>query len=354
MHFNALNEINVFKELMPKLIQYKPFSYLINTKIYNNLYLKHIRKEVAVSEREGIFVNIETTNACNADCLMCPHSKMKRATGTIKEEVFKKIVDSAVESGINIRQFVLSGFGEPFADKNIFERIAYVKSKGPYFVKLFSNASLLDEIRIEKVFESGLDEIVVSFNGITKEIYEQVMKLPYEKSLQNVLALIDMKCIRLRSSSSGETANMSKQMNAGSQKPRIVLSCVRLEKNKEEVRKFNEFWKGKADEILKPIPENWSGSMDQKSPWKYSKKGRMWPCRGMWDSLDFVWDGQVILCCRDYDGVVIIGDINKSSVKEIMQKKREMGIKQLEKGDYSDAKICCNCDTMGKNAVSYW
>ncbi|MEI7905469.1 MAG: radical SAM/SPASM domain-containing protein [Candidatus Firestonebacteria bacterium] len=331
---------------MSKLISHKPFSCFVNTGLYNNFYAKRIRKEIAKIEAGGIYINIETTNACNADCLMCPHSKMKRAVGTMKEEVFKKIVDSVVESGIEVKEFVLSGFGEPFADKNILERIAYVKSKGPFFVKLFSNASLLDKNRVHKVFESGLDEIVISFNGITKEIYEQVMKLPYEKSLENTLLLIKERKRRFESGREGSLAQVLK--------PKIVLSCVRLEKNKDEVRKFNEYWKGKADEILKPIPENWSGNMDQKSPWKYDFKKKMWPCRGMWDSLDFTWDGRVILCCRDYDGAVIIGDISKSSVKEILQKKRELGVKQLEKGDYSDAKICFNCDTMGKNAISYW
>ena len=326
---------------MTKLIAHKPFSLLVNTGVYRKLYARRIRKEISKIEAGGIYINIETTNACNADCRMCPHSKMKREPGNMNEDIFRGIVDSAVESGLHIREFILSGFGEPLADRNIFDRIAYVKSKGPYYVKIFSNASLLTPEKTEKLLVSGLDEIVISFNGITKEVYESVMKLPFEKSMENVLALLEAR--KLRTESGGQTKP----------RPRIVLSCVRLADNKAEVAKFNAFWKGKADAVLKPIPENWSGSMEQDSPWKYDIEGRLWPCRGMWDTLDFTWDGKTILCCRDYDGRVIIGDIKNEAVKEILARKRAMGIRQLEHGDFSDAKICKSCDTMNKNNINW-
>ncbi len=333
---------------MPKLITHKPFSCLVNTPVYRKLYSRKIRKETAKIEAGGIYINIETTNACNADCLMCPHSKMKRAPGNMNEDIFRLIVDSAAESGVHIREFVLSGFGEPLADKNIFDRIAYVKSKGPFYVKIFSNASLLTQEKTEKLLASGLDEIVISFNGITKEVYESIMKLPFERSMENVLALLEAR--RRRTEDRGQRTEDGRRTTPN---PKIVLSCVRLADNKAEVVKFNAFWKGKADAVLKPIPENWSGSMEQDSPWKYDIKGRLWPCRGMWDTLDFTWDGKTILCCRDYDGRVIIGDIKKEAVKDILARKRAMGIRQLEHGDFSDAKICKSCDTMNKNNINW-
>ncbi len=340
---------------MTKLIAHRPFSYLVNTSVYRKLYARRIHKEIAKIEAGGIYVNIETTNACNADCLMCPHSKMKRSPGIMKEEIFRSIVDSAAESGLRIREFVLSGFGEPFADKNILDRIAYVKARGPYYVKIFSNASLLTTEKTEKLLTSGLDEIVISFNGITKEVYESVMKLPFEKSLQNVLALLAARSRKWEGGGQGTKVRGRKTEDRGQakQKPKIVLSCVRLADNKAEVAKFNAFWKGKADAVLKPIPENWSGSMEQDSPWKYDIKGRLWPCRGMWDTLDFTWDGKTILCCRDYDGRVIIGDIKNEAVKDILARKRAMGTRQLEHGDFSDAKICKSCDTMNKNNINW-
>lgn len=58
-----------------------------------------------------IFINIETTNACNADCIMCPHTIMKREIGIMNDKIFIGIIESAIESGIEIKEFILSGFG---------------------------------------------------------------------------------------------------------------------------------------------------------------------------------------------------------------------------------------------------
>lgn len=319
-----------------KSFAYKPFSFIVNTRPYNLIYKKHIEKSINKIENSSVFINIETTNLCNADCIMCPHSIMKRKTGTMDYEIFKSIVDNAIEYGVGIREFVLSGFGEPFMDKLIFDRIRYIKSKGNYYTKLFTNASLLDKEKAVKIINSGLDEIVISFNGITRDIYERVMKkIDYKVCFDNIMNFIEVK----------------KQKN--NSKPKIVLSCIRLADNKHEVRKVRKFWNGKVDQILKPIPENWSGSIEQNSPWKHNFKKKMWPCRGMWDTLDFLWDGRVSLCCRDYDANVIIGDISKSSVVDILKNKRESGYKHLN-GDYSISKICYKCDTVVNNAISWW
>jgi radical SAM protein with 4Fe4S-binding SPASM domain len=131
------------------------------------------------------------------------------------------------------------------------------------------------------------------------------------------------------------------------------LSCVKLTDNKKEVKKIKKFWNKKIDQILKPVPENWSGNISTNSPWKYKFKQKMWPCRGMWDTLDFLWDGRVSLCCRDYDGRIIIGDINKQPASDILKHKRNLGYKHLEE-NYTLTPICYKCDTIVKNAVSWW
>lgn len=320
---------------MGKIITYKPFSFIVNTEPYNLIYKKHIEGQIEKLENSPVFINIETTNVCNADCIMCPHSIMKRKIGIMEHDIFKSIIDNVIKE-IKIREFVLSGFGEPLTDKFIFDRVRYIKSKGDYYTKLFTNAYFLGKERVSEVIDSGLDEIVISFNGITEDVYERVMrKLDYKECLNNVMNFIKEK--------------KRNRIN----KPKIVISCIRLNDNKKEVKKVKKFWSGMVDQILKPIPENWSGSISQNSPWKYNFKKKMWPCRGMWDTLDFLCDGRVSLCCRDYDGKVIIGDITRSSIEDILKNKRKSGYMHL-KGDYSLSPICFKCDTIVKNAVSWW
>ena len=37
-------------------------------------------------------IYIETTNICNAKCIMCPHVKMKRPQGFMSQQMFKKAI----------------------------------------------------------------------------------------------------------------------------------------------------------------------------------------------------------------------------------------------------------------------
>src|SRR3989338_4370509 len=76
--------------------------------------------------------------------------------------IFKKVVDECVSNGIN--KFNLNFYNEPFLDPMIFERIEYLKLKGVR-VQLFSNGSVLDDDKIDKIIKSGLNDIKFSVDG---------------------------------------------------------------------------------------------------------------------------------------------------------------------------------------------
>jgi len=58
-------------------------------------------------------------------------------------------------------------------------------------VQLFSNGSVMDSEKIEKILKSGLDEIIFSIDAAKKETYELIRRgLIFEKIVNNVLNLI--------------------------------------------------------------------------------------------------------------------------------------------------------------------
>ena len=186
------------------------------------------------------------------------------------------------------------------------------------------------------IINSNVNEIVISFNAVNKQSYEQIMKkLNYSFVLSNILNFIKMK--RLKKS----------------HLPKIVISCMRLNANAQELHLVRKFWEQLADYTLKPIPENWSGAIKQESPVKIVLNNNLWPCRGLWTSLDVLYDGRVALCCRDYDGKSILGDIKTSTLKEIWARKKAIGEQHL-RNDFDSTPICKVCDTAKLNAISWW
>lgn len=321
-----------------KLFFHEPFKRVVNTRLYNWAYHKRLDREIQRMMREPIFINLETTNGCNASCIMCPHEDMQRAVGTMSMELFQSIVDEVVEQQIPVKMFVVSGFGEPLLDRNIVERIRYIKSKGNYYTKFHTNAALLVEKKAEEIIDAGLDELAVSFNAVKKESYEQVMRfLKYEKVLKNVLKFLEIKEAK------------------GSRTPKVMISCIKLDANASDIKQVKKFWKGKVDQVVKPVPENWAGGITNKSRWIYwqSLREKMWPCRSLWDTLDIQWDGKVALCCRDYEGKEIIQRVGETPLWDILETKRRIGVAQ-KGGDWSVTKLCHGCDTALNNSVTWW
>jgi radical SAM protein with 4Fe4S-binding SPASM domain len=69
----------------------------------------------------------------------------------------------------------------------------------------------------------------------------------------------------------------------------------------------------------------------------------MYRCYFPWHSVSILWDGSVVPCCRDYNGVEIIGDLNNQSLEEIWNGEKMKNLrKELVSGRITN-KLCNPC-----------
>ena len=128
-------------------------------------------------------VRIETTNACNAKCIICPHKDLQRKIRQIDDDLFIRAIDECAEN--RCPEVHLHNFGEPLLDRSLADRVRYAKSKGIAKVKIFTNGSLLTRQRGRALIDAGLDEIKISFDGATREEFERIRyPLKYNASTQ--------------------------------------------------------------------------------------------------------------------------------------------------------------------------
>lgn len=261
-------------------------------------------KKIAALTKTGFLpesLYIETTNLCNADCIMCPHSRMQRPKGTMDEALFKKIIDDAVAAGIS--GIGLSFLGEPLLDKHIFERIAYVKDKAAHIKLWFNtNASLLTEDRARRLIELQLDEVRISLDAFDAKTYEEIRcGLNLEDVTANIEGLIALK----------------KEM--GALLPRIRLAYVELDRNMGDAHEFYKFWKQKVDHVEIDFARNWAEQMEvdsRTSPHITEYKSHV-PCDSIWKELQVQYDGRAVICCNDYDAKVVVGDLSRESILDV-------------------------------------
>lgn len=301
--------------------------------IYRRLYERVMNAKMKSFRTIPPRVMIENTNVCNADCVFCPHSKMQRKTGSMDMALTERIIDQCKESGINY--VTIYGFGEPLLDKSFFERIKYAKKKGIERVTTNTNAEFLDEYCAERILESGLDEIYISFDAATLETYKKIRpNLHFNKVEDNIQRLIE---IRNRQNK---------------KKPEIYLSFVVSPDNEHEVRQYINKWKTRVDGVSISLMHNWTGSLNRDSGVEHYKKD---PCRLLWTDMVISWNGDVPLCCNDYENRIVLGNIKEQTIKDIWGGDKINGIRQHHKnGAFDKVSLCAKCEYNYHHKSPWW
>ncbi len=138
-------------------------------------------------------VRYETTDHCNATCIMCPRDLHEdgRTHGVMGMSEYSRSIDEVIPLGA--RRIVLTGFGEPLMDSTLIEKAAYAHQRG-LNTYMISNASLLDARRAGGLIEAGLDELRVSVYGTRPETYNAVMQgLDFHKTMGNLTRFLALR-----------------------------------------------------------------------------------------------------------------------------------------------------------------
>ena len=272
-------------------------------------------------------VQIETTNHCNANCITCPHDKLTREKTTMDFDLFRNIIDQCINEEIG--KVELSYLGEPLLDKDIFRKISYA-SQNDIDTFLISNFSLLSLNKIDKLLDSGLKRINVSIDGFDKRSFENVRKgLDYNTVVNNLENLIKRK----------------NELNR--QFPIIKLNFVAIDYEREKVKRLREKWENKVDilHIIKPM--NWGGKheiLDGKD-----SQDRIAPCPLPFSKVTILSNGKVALCSRDYDGEVILGDLNEETLRAVWFGEKYINVRKKHLNrKFKKLDLCPSCDYQGE------
>jgi len=119
---------------------------------------------------------LEPTVVCNLDCFKAVCSK---DSGIIKTrerphfpmDQFKQVID---EVGPKMIRLDLFNYGDPFVHPQAAEMVEYIKRNYPHiYLYISTNGLMLDEEKIKKIVDAGLDEITFSVDGADQETYQR-------------------------------------------------------------------------------------------------------------------------------------------------------------------------------------
>lgn len=269
-------------------------------------------------------LDIELTDACNLRCVMCVQSIGDGVPGAghMDTAFAKRLIDQGAEHGL--RSIKLNWRGESALHRDLPEVIAHAKKRGVLDVQLNTNAIPFSPERIKKVIEAGLDRVIVSMDGATKETYERIrVRAKYETLLQNVRDFY-----RIR-----ETL--------GRTRPFIRIQMVRMKDNAHEVEQFIEMWKPWVDDIR--ISDVSNRGQGQIGVGDQVPVGRA-QCPQPWQRMIVARDGTVLPCCSDWHMKWVIGDATAQPLTDIWKGRKMTALRTLHtKAQLDSIEPCKSC-----------
>lgn len=297
---------------------------------------RRLKKKIIVSKLRHAgrppfpkLVDIEVTNHCNLNCVMCPRDTMKRPKGYIDVAFFKEIIDQVPPH--KLEKSWLHLYGEPLLHKQLEEMIHYAAEKADIEqIGISTNCVVLDEERSLSLLSTPLDMIVLSIDGATPETYEKIRREgKFDRVVANAARFLELK------------------KEKGLASTRVWVQIVEMQDNAAEIEKFKTDWApllGPGDEVFVKNFSAFGGRIEDRSDFYDRMPKTRLPCSFLWDYFVVCWDGRVTPCCLDMEGELCIGDLKESSIQEIWD---GAGIEAFRKthlrSAFSDMPLCGNC-----------
>lgn len=245
-------------------------------------------------------IEISESGTCNRTCSFCPRSadnfidKKEFITNKLHEKLCIELKELNYKGTIRY-----SGFVEPMLDKNIFNLINMVRNYLPESnIEMVTNGDPLNLKRLKRLFESGLNKILISAYDGKKES-DKLEDLCIQANLTEKQYIVRHRYY-------------SEDQDFG-----ITLS------NRSGLMKDAEF---KIDALNEPLKK---------------------PCYIPSYTFFLDYQGDVLMCPHDWGKKVILGDLNKEKLKDIWFSKRFMGIRKMLNKSNRNFKPCNVCDVDG-------
>lgn len=248
-------------------------------------------------------IHFETHSFCNASCIMCPYKDVhdENKKGYMNEKLMDKIINECVEYDRNMEyEFLPYLMNEPSLDCRVPNLIRKIKGQLPASaVSFYTNGTLMNEKFWTDLVDSEPDSIVFSINSIDEKEYNRITG---GLNLKDFIHNIEF---------------VRSQINKKEKRIEILTHVLHMGKSVGALIDIMKYWKERHIKCRTAYLENRGGDVNVQ---KLSQDLNYWAPNKCWrvlTQIHVLYDGQVLLCCGDWNQSVILGDLNKQSIYEV-------------------------------------
>jgi hypothetical protein len=252
-------------------------------------------------------VDIETCRHCNASCCFCPQSVSPKPQAVMPQQRFELVL-TRLESHPPQR-VALNHFNEPLVDPYFRDRVTALREHA-FPLRLFTNGTLMNDAMIDFLSEGGMHGIVFNFPSLDRREWSRFMRLPersYSTARRAIERLLAMHTCPVTIAVNANAANQDARVRAIRQHFTAIGDC------RVNAVLSNTFGGVVRNSMVLPPP----------SP----AGARCAGCARIASHLHVSWEGQVYLCCQDYDQTVVLGHLCSEGWEEIMVSPRAVRLR---------------------------
>ena len=274
-------------------------------------------------------VQFQTLSTCNAKCVFCPHCQSPEEIphGRMEDALIAKIIAECSHHMVGRISPYLTN--EPLMDKRMPAILKSIKKSTllPVKTKINSNAGLLTDELGKALIDAKLSQLWISVNGYSPETYKESMALDFERTMHNINRFLENK----------------KTLNA--KYPRVTVTTIRTKLVEHELEKARTYW---AERDVKFSIHHLDNRTGEDATGNIRPEGERWEkkrnCDLFLKQAYIVENGDMIICCHDWKQSVVVGNIAKTSIREVWNSDRFKGlIYEYYAGKYDNMEICRNC-----------
>ena len=278
----------------------------------------------AASGMQPLCVDIEVAAVCDLACPFCFRQYIVTPDKIISEDLYARLIEECGRLGVP--SVKLNWRGEPLMHPKIARFVDMAKRAGVIEVLVNTNATRLDEKMARSLIEAGLDQIIYSFDGGSKESYEKMRVGRFsENRFEDVYANIR------------RFAEVRREM--GAVWPRTKIQMILTDDTFREQDSFFALFDDCVDDVSVKayterggfIPDLDDATRAEIGPvldehgvghnaayWRdingnlYVSKGRL-PCEQPYQRLMVTYDGRVSMCCYDWGSEHPVGYVDEAA-----------------------------------------
>jgi sulfatase maturation enzyme AslB (radical SAM superfamily) len=277
-------------------------------------------------------LEIETCTHCNWRCQYCPVSIEPKAPKTMSMDLFREIIDKAVEDN-NIKYVTFNSYNEPSLDKYILERIEYLAGT-EIKLRLHTNGSMLTKDILDFLESKNiLQFLFFNIPSVDKiEFKKMTGSSHYDKIIQHIDYAIQI----------GLPVELSIQGNRDELKRNLKPIQAMFENRIANIEPWGTFDR--------------AGLLDNCYSQNIYIDGNLYGgCHSILKWINISVDGDCFICSNDYRQKYVWANIQEGSIKKICNSQKAIELRRYVFGDLLPAKnfICRKCITMKRAKLLY-